>query len=191
MNKTLNVMLVIALTLGLVMAGCSGGSNQEGPPLGRITGYSADATQSPQIGKRAPDFQFESPDGQAASLGDLRGKPVLINFWDTRCPPCVYEMPFIQGIYEEWSDKGLVVLAINTGESSSKVRRFLQSHSLSFPVLLDANLDVALGYNVLRYNKIYIPTTFFIDKDGIIQGMKVGAFSSKAEIEKNLGKIIP
>jgi len=97
-------------------------------------------------------------------------------------------MPFIQGIFkdEEWSDKGLVILAIDIGESPSTVKGFVKNYGLSFPVLLDTNQDVALKYDIRA-----IPTTFFIDKDGIIQGMKVGAFSSKAEIEKNLGKIIP
>ena len=174
MNKILITILVLMLAIGLLIPGCSSQSKPAG------------SAQGPQVGKLAPDFQLPSLNGQSVSLSDFRGKPVLLNFWATWCGPCRFEMPFIQGIYEEWSDKGLVVLAINTGESSSKVRGFLQSHSLSFPVLLDTNQDVALKYNIRA-----IPTTFFIDKDGIIQGIKISAFSSKAEIEKNLGKIIP
>jgi len=145
-----------------------------------------DSAQRPQVGKPAPDFQFQNPDGQAASLSDLQGKLVLINFWNTQCPPCVYEMPYIQQVYDEWSGKGLVVLAINTGESSSRVREFLQSYGFSFPVLLDANLDVTLGYRAQ-----YIPTTFLIDKDGIIQGVKIGPFQSKEEIEAGIRRVIP
>ena len=102
-------------------------------------------------------------------------------------------MPLIQEIYEdkEWSDKGLVILAINIidelrGESPSRAKEFMESYGFSFPVLLDANQDVALKYNIRA-----IPTTFFIDKDGIIQDIKIGAFSSKTEIEKRLVKIIP
>ncbi len=178
MNKMLKVILLIILTSGLLMVGCSGESNQEGPALGRITGGSTDSAQDPQIGKPAPDFQFQNPEGQATSLSDLRGKTVLINFWTTWCPPCVYEMPHIQQVYEEWSGKGLMVLAINVGESSSKVKGFLRSEGLSLPVLLDANHDVAPRYRVM-----YFPTTFLIDKDGIIRGIKIGAFLSKEEIE--------
>ena len=81
---------------------------------------------------------------------------------------------------------GLVVLAIDIGESQSTVSEFMEENRLSFLVLLDISHDVALEYNVRA-----IPTTFLIDRDGIIQDIKVGAFSGKAEIEKRLSKIIP
>ena len=112
----------------------------------------------------------------------------LINFWATWCPPCRSEMPYIQEVCEdkEWSDKGLVILAVDIGESPSTVENFMQSYNLTFPALLDINQAVALEYNIRG-----IPTTFLIDKEGIIQAIKVGAFSSKADIENSLSKIIP
>jgi thiol-disulfide isomerase/thioredoxin len=173
MIKRLKVMLVITLVSvllsGLVMAGCSPSS-----------------AQGVEAGNPAPDFQLQSLDGQTVSLGNLQGKPVLINFWATWCGPCRSEMPYIQEIYEEWSVKGLVVLAINMGESSSKVEEFMQSNSLSFAVLLDTKQDVAQRYNITG-----IPTTFFIDKDGIIQDKVIGAFQNKTQIENRLSKIMP
>ena len=184
MNKIAKVILVITL-MGLLITGCSGGSNQESMALGRITGCSTDSAQRPQIDNPAPDFQFQNPEGQPVSLSDLQGKPVLINFWATWCSPCIYEMPYLQQVYEEWSDKGLMVLAINIGESSAQVEAFMQSHDLSLPVLLDTNQDTAQGYNIQ-----YIPSSFFIDKDGIIQEKIVGAFTSKIAIEEKLSKII-
>jgi len=173
MTKRVKVMLVITLvsvlTSGLVMAGCSPSS-----------------AQGVEVGNVAPDFQLQSLDGQTVSLGDLRGEPVLINFWATWCPPCRSEMPYIQEVYEEWVNRGLVVLAINIGESSSKVEEFRQSHGLSFAVLLDTKQDVAQRYNITG-----IPTTFFIDKDGIIQDKIIGAFQNKTQIENRLSKIMP
>lgn len=141
--------------------------------------------QGTQVGNLAPDFELQSLDGQSVSLSDLQGKPVLLNFWATWCRPCVSEMPYLQEIHDEWAGKGLALLAVNIGESSAKVKEFIQNHNLSLPVLLDSNQDVALEYNIR-----YIPTTFFIDKNGIIQAVKFGAFSSKAEIEEILSKII-
>jgi peroxiredoxin len=138
------------------------------------------------VGKPAPDFQLPNLEGQPISLSDFRGKPVLLNFWATWCGPCVFEMPFIQSIFEESSDTGLVILAVNIGEAPPTVRDFIQSGNFSFPVLLDTSQDVALEYNVRG-----IPTTFLIDKDGIIQVIKVGAFSSMLEIKRSLSKIIP
>jgi len=95
-------------------------------------------------------------------------------------------MPLIQGIFEEQTNENLVILAVNIGENSAAVKNFMQSGNYSFPVLLDTDQDVALEYNVRA-----IPTTFFIDKDGIIQVIKMGAFSNMIEIKKDLSKIIP
>ena len=172
----LKVILVIILALGLIIAGGSAGCSPEGPAPG------------PQVGKPAPNFQLPNLGGQSVSLSDFQGKPVLINFWASWCPPCRIEMPYIQEVFEEWSGQGLVVLAINIGESSSKVKEFMENHALSFPVLLDMQGKVAEQYNVLIWG---IPTTFFIDKDGIIQAIRVGIFPNKAAIEKSLNKIIP
>ena len=144
--------------------------------------------QGTRVGNLAPDFQLPQLDGQTVSLSNFQGKPVLINFWSLRCPPCLAEIPFIQEIFEdeEWSDKGLVILAINLGENPSTIKSFMESYGFSFPVLIDTTGDVARKYGIRA-----IPTTFLIGKDGIIKAIKVGAFSSEADIEKNLSKIIP
>ncbi len=142
--------------------------------------------QGIKVGNLAPDFQLNNLKGEPVSLSSLRGRPVLINFWATWCRACRIEMPYLQQVYEEWSDKGLVLLAINLGESLSKVEEFVKNYNLSFPVLLDTNQAISLRYNVR-----YIPTTFLIDKDGIIQEVKIGAFRSTAELEESLSKIIP
>ena len=166
--KILTAILGLMLTSVLLVAGCS--------------------SQPPRVGELAPDFQLPNLEGQSISLSHFRGKPVLVNFWASWCPPCRYEMPFIQEIFDdkEWSDKGLVILAVDIGESPSTVENFMQSYNLTFQALLDISQEVALEYNIRG-----IPTTFLIDKDGIIQAIKVGAFSSKADIENSLSKIIP
>lgn len=163
----LKVILLIILTCMLLVTGCAA------PSVARV-------------GESAPDFQLENLDGQLISLSELRGQPVLLNFWATWCTFCRAEMPYLQQIYEEWSGKGLVVLTIDIGESHSKVKEFLQTHNLSLPVLLDTNEKVAQKYNVPP-----VPTTFFIDSDGIIQEKIIGAFPSKGAIEKHLNKIMP
>ena len=169
MDRVLKVILAIILASGLLIAGCSAG-----------------AEQGARTGSQAPDFRLPELDGQTVSLSNFQGKPVLINFWAVSCPPCRFEMPFIQEIFEEWSDKGLVILAINIGESPSTVKRFMESYGYSFLVLLDTRGDVALKYGIRL-----IPVSLFIDKNGIIKAVKVGPFSSKAAIEKSLGQIIP
>ncbi len=141
-----------------------------------------------QAGNQAPDFELQSLDGDTISLSGLRGSPVMLNFWASWCDACRYEMPFIQEVYEGWTGKqpSVVILAINIEESPSLVRQFMQDNNLSFTVLLDTEASVALMYDVTG-----IPVTFFIDKDGIIQERHLGAFSSTADIENGLRKIIP
>jgi cytochrome c biogenesis protein CcmG/thiol:disulfide interchange protein DsbE len=159
------VLLVLALVSGLGIAGCS--SEQETPPV-------------LQPGKPAPDFQLQNLDGQTVALSSFRGKPVMLNFWSTGCPPCRTEMPFIQEVFEdeEWRQPGLVILAVNLGESHSTVKKFMEDNGLSFTVLLDSELDIAGTYNIA-----YIPVTYFIDKNGIMRDRKIGSFASKADID--------
>ncbi|MFC1949126.1 TlpA family protein disulfide reductase [Chloroflexota bacterium] len=162
------LLTVVAITL--LFTGCGTGSTGTGV----------------KEGDRAPDFQLQDLEGQTVSLIEQRGLPVLLNFWATWCGPCRYEMPFLQQIYQEWSDDGLVMMIVNIGESSSTVRDFLADNNLSLPVLLDTRQSVAEQYGITG-----IPTTFFIDKDGIIQKKVVGSFPSVSMIEDNLAEIIP
>ncbi len=159
--------LVIILSLAVLLAGCGGG-----------------ASQSPQVGQPAPDFKFQDAEGQSTSLSDLKGSPVLLNFWTTTCVYCAIEMPYLQQVYNDWRGKGLVLLAINIAESPSAVENFMQSQGLSLPVLLDSTGAITIKYGVGP-----IPTTFFIDSQGIVQYVRVGAFQSVAEIESFLSQL--
>ncbi len=180
MARKLMTMLVMIIVLLLMMTGCQPSSEPPG-----ATSLTA-SVEGNQVGNLAPDFQVQNLDGQTISLSDLRGKPVLLNFWATWCPPCRGEMPYLQQIYEEWSNKGLMLFALDIGESPALVKEFLETNNFSMPVLLDTERSVAQKYSIQYY-----PTTFFIDKNGIIQEKKVGAFQNKEEIERYLGKIIP
>ncbi|MCD6599371.1 MAG: TlpA family protein disulfide reductase [Dehalococcoidia bacterium] len=178
MNNPLRITLIVTLTLmlsvGMAITGCSSNSAS-----------STQGTQGTKVGDLAPDFQLDNLEGVSVSLSDFRGNPVMLNFWAIWCGPCVHEMPDIQSMYEEQSVKGLVLLAVNMGSTSSQVNEFLQNHDLFLPVLLDINREVAQAYGIRA-----IPTTFFIDEEGIIQVVKVGAFPNKEAIENDLDKIM-
>jgi peroxiredoxin len=186
MSKMSRIILIIALAaaLGLTVTGCPGENGQDGVALGEITGIASGSTQPPNVGQQAPDFYFENPEGEATSLSQLQGKPVLVNFWATWCSPCRYEMPFLQQVYQERPGDELVLLAVNVGENSSQVSQFMESAGFTFTVLLDQQVTVARRYNVTG-----IPATFFIDKEGVIQNVQVGAFQSQAEIEAILDQL--
>lgn len=171
MSKILKAILLVILASVLLLVGCPAGFQ---------------SSSAAQVGKQAPDFTLQNLDDQSVSLSDFRGKPVLLNFWATWCPPCRHEMPYLQEIYDEWSGKGLVVLAINMGESPFDVKTFMETYNLSIPALVDVAGNAAHKYNIVS-----IPTSFFIDSDGIIQQKIIGAFPSTAAIERYLSQIMP
>jgi peroxiredoxin len=141
-----------------------------------------------QTGKPAPDFRLKTLDGNEIKLSDLRGKTVLINLWASWCPPCRYEMPGIQAAYEKFNSKGLVVLGINftAQDNLQDVRDFVTELKLTFPILLDESGDVSAGLYGMRG----LPTSYFIDTQGILQRIQVGAMLPE-KIEEFLLEILP
>ena len=167
------VLMLMIISMGLLLTGCSAGVEQ---------------SETPQVGRLAPDFTLPNLAGQSVSLSDARGKPVLLNFWASWCNPCRAEIPYIEALNEGWLGQAppVALLAINVGESPVAVKEFMERNNLSFTVLLDMSQEVALKYNLPG-----LPTTFLIDEDGVIRDRKVGPFRSVAEIESGLDKIMP
>jgi len=130
-----------------------------------------------RAGYRAPDFTLQNLDGDNVKLSDFQGI-VMVNFWFVGCVPCEDEMPHIQAVFDKWPEEELTVLAINRWQSAEDVQSFVDSKSLTFPVLIDSSEEVHADYNVSVW-----PTTFVIDTEGIIQEIQAGAFSSQDEIE--------
>jgi thiol-disulfide isomerase/thioredoxin len=126
---------------------------------------------APQTGAYAPNFTLESTSGHIVQLSDYQGKVVLLNFWAVWCPPCREEMPAIQSVHESYGDQ-LVVLSVNAGDTRADTIDFLNSLGLTFETVLDSDNKVDDQYRVRG-----IPTTFFIDQQGIIQFLHVGNMS--------------
>lgn len=126
----------------------------------------------PKVGAFAPDFELERLSGDLLRLEELRGQPVVINFWATWCIPCEIEMPLLQDRYEKIP--GLQVLAVNFAEPASDVQAFVEEHELTFEILLDPRAIVQSAYRVRGY-----PTTYFIDREGVIQAIHIGILLDK------------
>lgn len=138
-------------------------------------------SNTPRLGFIAPDFELLDLSGKPVRLSDLRGSPVMINFWATWCNPCRIEMPLIQAAAQENPD--MVVLAVNADESILTVESFVEKMGLTFPILLDPGSKVEIMYKVQG-----LPTSFFVDKDGIIKGIQIGVLS-EGKLSENLVKI--
>ncbi len=136
-------------------------------------GLFAEKDPIPRIGDKAPDFTLTDLNGDLIKLSDFKGQAVMMNFWGTFCPPCVYEMPLIQQYYEEYKDQEFVVLGVNLDEPTVTVRRFVNEYGLTFPIPLDKNV-VRRQFGVTSY-----PTTIFINHEGIIVRIVEGAMEEE------------
>jgi len=116
------------------------------------------------------DFSLSLLEGETKRLSSYKGKVVFLNFWATWCGPCRVEMPSIEAIYNKYSDKGLEMLAVNCSEDKATVSSFMKNEGFTFPALLDLDGRVSLNYGVQS-----IPTTFLIDRDGMIILRLVGS----------------
>ena len=138
----------------------------------------------PKIGKPAPDFELTMTDGTKQQLSSFKGKPVWINFWASWCPPCRAENPDIQDVYDANHDSnGLVLLAPALGEATDSVTSYMDRADLHYPVGVDGDTQIAANYRVLG-----IPTHIFVDRDGIIRDMRIGAMSKKT-MERMIAEI--
>ncbi len=142
---------------------------------------------SPREGFPAPDFTLEIMGGGQVKLSDLRGKVVMVNLWTTWCPACRAEMPAIEKVYRSYKDLGLEVLGVNitNQDSITAVADFVQEYDLTFPILLDRTGEVSTAYNLRG-----LPTTFFIDRNGIIQTVVVGGPMSEALIQSKVEDLL-
>lgn len=132
-----------------------------------------------EVGNLAPDFELNTFEGNTAKLSDYRGEKVMLNFWATWCPPCRAEMPDMQEFYE---DEDVVILAVNLTQTQNEMENipgFIEEFGLTFPVLLDEELDVSLTYKIQP-----IPTTYMIDSTGRISDKSFGPMNYEMMVQK-------
>jgi len=137
------------------------------------------------LGEPAPDLRLRDLDGGQVRLADLRGRPVLVEFWATWCPPCVEALPHIQEIHDRYAERGLAVLAVTTDQDEAEVRAFLKSEGYTFPVLWG-------DYQAQRdYMAFGIPRTCLVDRAGVLRYQSRG-YSLKAmeELEERVRQLV-
>ena len=112
----------------------------------------------------APDFEIEAFDGKTIRLSDFAGQVVVLNFWASWCPPCRWEMPAFEEIYQEYRDQGVTFIGIAMSDTLEEASVLAEQTGVTYPLALDTTNEVVRAYEVRS-----LPTTFFIDKDGRIQ----------------------
>ena len=135
----------------------------------------------------APDFSLQTASGDSYQLSEQRGQVILVNFWATWCPPCRYEMPVMQRVYQDYKDRGFTILAVNVTnqDSPAKVAAFTSDLELTFPILMDLDGTVTRQYQIHSF-----PTSFFIDKTGNVHEVVIGGPMAESLLRTRIEKLI-
>lgn len=154
------------LSAGILLLGLIGCGDGDG-------GGSPDAASEAVEPQRAPSYEAVTLDGDPVSLSDLRGDVVLLNVWATWCAPCRQEIPELQSLYEEHSERGLRVVGVtvDTRSAAPQVRQFIDDFDMTYDVWWDPDQTV-----LSKFEAVGVPLTVLIDREGRIVWRHLGAF---------------
>lgn len=174
--KLLIALAIVGLVLALVVAGLLLTRGDAGNEF--FSKASSEKKES------APDFTFKLLDGKDFHLGDYKGKPVLINFFASWCLPCREEMPVLEKIVHEYEPKGVIFLGVAIDDTEEKMKDFVAKYEVTFPVGLDKTAAIQKSFGIYG-----IPTTYFIDKQGVINYSHSGSVTEEL-LQHELDKLL-
>ncbi len=123
-----------------------------------------------RIGKPAPQFAMQLLDGGEFRLSDHEGRPLIINFWASWCPPCRQESPAFERQWRRYRDTGIQFVGVDIQDDVSDAEAYVREFGLTFPNGLDPDGKITIDYGVIG-----LPVTFFVGSSGIVEGRWVGA----------------
>ena len=135
---------------------------QRAPNVAEVGGYPPDFT--------LPALDAGSADGAPIHLSEHRGHVVLVNFWATWCPPCIEETPSLEALSNNMRKLGVEVIGVSVDQDPAAVKKFIDEHNLSFPIVLDPDQRVASRYGTSKF-----PETYILDRDGRVAEKIIGA----------------
>jgi peroxiredoxin len=190
MSKTWLIMVTLIIAVLALVGGplsCSSSSPLDSTPSPPDTEPSLPSPTP--LPHKAPDFTLPTMTGAEVTLSELEGTPVVLVFWATWCVYCTTELHRLEDVAQQNEGK-IKIVAINIGQSASRVQKFFGDYEPTMTVALDENIEVFSTYS-LRYNnpRGSVPITFFIDSEGVIKHVKLGAFSSETELWDSLRSI--
>lgn len=195
MNNRIFLILVLVLSCAILLVGgalVGAALYLQGNPVTadfapQNTPSAVNALQAGQVtkGSPAPDFTATALDNTIVKLSDFRGKPVMINFWASWCGPCTAEMKNIEAVYQQHANDDFVILALNQGEGNDTIKGYGELWKLNFRLLRDDGYQAGNLYNIKA-----LPTTIFVDKQGIVREIHLGGPMSQEFIEKRVQEML-
>ncbi|MBE5775349.1 MAG: TlpA family protein disulfide reductase [Clostridiales bacterium] len=144
----------------------------------------AQPLNTPQVGDAAIDFEIKMIDGENFRLSDYRGKVVFLNIWATWCGPCVMEMPAIEQLANAYPED-LVVIGVSCDDREETVKAFVEQQGYTYNFAWDSNYMVS----GLLFPSYAIPNSIFINPDGVITSMEMGAASYEVMEQRYLDSL--
>jgi cytochrome c biogenesis protein CcmG/thiol:disulfide interchange protein DsbE len=149
--------------------------------------------QGSLVGRDVPEFSLSlvangaslGGDGSAVTMAQLRGRAVLLDFWATWCPPCRAEAPIVDKISRRWSDRGVVVVGVDTDTAEQgDPREFALAHGLTYPIVRDLSGAASRSYEIES-----IPTLVVVSRTGKVVAVRTG-ITDDSEIERLLQRAL-
>jgi thiol-disulfide isomerase/thioredoxin len=197
--------IVVAVIAGVIWwldsrdnGAVSPGGERYGPVALPAALRTSGLTVAAEQGALAPDFLLERLDDGELRLSEFRGRAVVLNFWATWCEPCRKEMPLFVEAYDRYRDEGLEIVAVNLQEGKDGIRGFAADFGMDFAIGIDRDGEVGDDYRLLG-----LPTTFFIDPNGVVQHVFRGPVIEEdqdtnvqsaiegSELEARIAEILP
>jgi peroxiredoxin len=188
--------LILLAFIALLVVSCSGqeangpesapsGATATVQPTAIATNTPTAAAQAPTaapvtavaeiaVGAVAPDFTLSDLTGAQRSLSAYRGKVVMLNFWASWCGHCQSEIPALKAVYKDYSDKGFEIVAVSVGEEPAGLATFVQQNEMAFTVLADPQTSMVPLYQLRS-----VPTSYFLDQQGVVQQVYNGAIEEE------------
>lgn len=171
------LLIAVAVATALGLSACSKGTTPPeklGAPVTTPSPAVLDdqAASVDRSGKPA-DFSFtlKDMDGKAVQLASYKGRPLIVNFWATWCPPCKKEIPWFIEFKNKYAGQGLEILGVSIDDPAPELKAFAAEYKMNYPVLMGLDQDKMLeAYDAV----VSVPVTWFIKKDGVVQGRNIG-----------------
>lgn len=132
----------------------------------------------------APDFTLAGFDGREATLSDLRGQVVIINFWASWCPPCREEAPYLEQTWRKYQDQGVIFLGVDYVDTEKEALAYINEFDITYLNGPDIGTRISQAYNIQG-----VPETFYVAKNGELRGLKVGSLKPP-ELDNKIDELL-
>jgi peroxiredoxin len=139
----------------------------------------------PETGWTVPDVRLPTLDGDSVALSDFRGRPIVVNFWASWCPPCREEFPVLEAARDRHLEDGLEILGITHNDGPTYSQAFVSERGAAWPMLVDADDRARNAFGAMG-----LPTSYFVDAHGVVRQVHFGPLDERT-LEAELASITP